>query len=147
MNALSLFYQEGPDTSLSWLLLVVLGLFLVIVVVGWLVSRKRGSQPTVQQEAHAEPEMPVVQEKSADDLTLIEGIGPKVSKVLNDAGIMSFADLAAADAAGVERALDGAGLQMMDPEGWIEQAKLAARGDMEGLKRLQDELKGGRKTS
>jgi predicted flap endonuclease-1-like 5' DNA nuclease len=91
--------------------------------------------------------MPVVQEKSADDLTMIEGIGPKVSKILNDAGIMSFADLAAADAARVERALDSAGLQMMDPEGWIQQAKLAARGDMEGLKKLQDELKGGRKTS
>jgi predicted flap endonuclease-1-like 5' DNA nuclease len=147
VNALSLFYQEGPDTSMSWLLLVVLGLFLVIVVVGWLVSRKRGSQPTVQHEAHAEPEMPVVQEKSADDLTMIEGIGPKVSKILNDVGIMSFAELAAADAARVERALDEAGLQMMDPEGWIEQAKLAARGDMEGLKKLQDELKGGRKTS
>jgi predicted flap endonuclease-1-like 5' DNA nuclease len=147
VKALALLYQEGPDTGLTWLLLVVLGLFLVIVVVGWLVSRNRGAQATVRHEAHAEPEMPVVQEKSADDLTMIEGIGPKVSRVLNDAGIMSFADLAAADAARVERALDEAGLQMMDPEGWIEQAKLAARGDMEGLNKLQEELKGGRKAN
>jgi hypothetical protein len=36
---------------------------------------------------------------------------------------------------------------MMDPEGWIEQAKLAARGDMEGLNKLQEELKGGRKAN
>ena len=147
MNALSLLFQEGPDTGLSWLLLVVLGLFLVIVVVGWLVSRKRGSQPMVQPEAHAEPEMHAMQEKSADDLTVLEGIGPKVARVLNDAGIMSFADLAAADAGRVQDALDAAGLQMMDPEGWIEQAKLAANGDMEGLKKLQEELKGGRKAS
>jgi hypothetical protein len=34
---------------------------------------------------------------------------------------------------------------MMDSAGWIEQAKLAAAGDKEGLSRLKDELKGGRK--
>jgi hypothetical protein len=33
----------------------------------------------------------------------------------------------------------------MDPQGWIEQARLAAQGDWEGLKKLQDELKGGRR--
>jgi hypothetical protein len=60
---------------------------------------------------------------------------------------MSFTDLAAADAGRVQDALDAAGLQMMDPEGWIEQAKLAAGGNMEGLAKLQDELKGGRKTT
>jgi hypothetical protein len=45
----------------------------------------------------------------------------------------------------VQKTLNAAGLQMMNPEGWIEQANLAANGDWEGLKRLQDELKGGRK--
>ena len=34
---------------------------------------------------------------------------------------------------------------MMDSAGWIEQAKLAAKGDTEGLMKLQDELKGGRR--
>jgi hypothetical protein len=33
---------------------------------------------------------------------------------------------------------------MMSAEGWIAQAKLAAKGDMEGLKKMQDEMKGGR---
>jgi hypothetical protein len=36
-------------------------------------------------------------------------------------------------------------MQYMNPEGWIQQAKLAAQGDTEGLAKLQDELKGGRK--
>jgi hypothetical protein len=36
---------------------------------------------------------------------------------------------------------------MMDPTGWIEQARLAARGDMEGLKKMQAELKGGRRAN
>ncbi|HMU92208.1 MAG TPA: 50S ribosomal protein L21 [Anaerolineales bacterium] len=81
----------------------------------------------------------------ADDLTKIEGVGPKVAKVLNEAGISSFADLAGAKAADVQKALDAAGLQMMDPKGWISQAKLAAKGDWEGFEKLQGELKGGRK--
>ena len=147
MNALFLFSQEGPDASLSWLLWVVLGFFLLMVVVGWLVSRNKGSQTVVQQEAHAEPVMPVVQEKPADDLVVLEGIGPKVAKVLNEAGIMSFADLAGADVAKVQQALNAAGMRYMDPAGWIEQAKFAASGDMEGLKKLQDELQGGRRAS
>ena len=145
MNTLTLFFQEGSDTSLSWLLWVVLGLFLVIVLIGWWVSRSRSNQPAVQTEVHAERKMPAVEAKSADDLTLLEGIGPKVASVLNGIGIMSFADLAGAEGARVQQTLNAAGLQYMNPEGWIEQARLAARGDMEGLAKLQDELKGGRK--
>jgi predicted flap endonuclease-1-like 5' DNA nuclease len=84
-------------------------------------------------------------EKVADDLIALEGIGPKVAKVLNTAGIVSFAELAGANPAEVQKILDAAGLQMMNPEGWIEQARLAAQGDREGLAKLQAELKGGRK--
>jgi len=144
MNALSLFLQEGPDTSLSWLLWIVLGFFFLMVVVGWLVSRNRGGQSKVVEE-------PMVVErthegkKELDDLTKLEGIGPKVAKVLNEAGIASLSDLAQADPARLQQALDTAGMQYMNPEGWIEQARLAANGDMEGLRKLQGELKGGRR--
>ena len=148
MNAFTQLAQEGPNASLSWLIWIVLGLFLVIVVIGWWVSRNKGSQPVVQPQAHAEPEMPVVQEKKApDDLTVLEGIGPKVAKVLNDIGIMTFADLAGADVAKVQQTLNAAGMRYMNPAGWIEQAKLAASGDMEGLKKLQGELQGGRRAN
>jgi predicted flap endonuclease-1-like 5' DNA nuclease len=84
-------------------------------------------------------------EQAPDDLKRIEGIGPKVEKVLNDAGINTFGALARANLADVQNTLNAAGLQMMDPEGWIEQASLAAKGDWEELERLQNELKGGRK--
>jgi large subunit ribosomal protein L17 len=131
---------SGPDTSLSWLLWVALGFFFLMVVVGWLTSRNKGSQPAVQPEAHEE-------KKSADDLTVLEGIGPKVAKVLNGIGIVSFADLAGAEAAKVQETLDAAGMQYMKPEGWIEQARLAEKGDMEGLAKLQEELKGGRRAN
>ena len=145
MNVIYPLLQESANTDLSWLLWVVLVFFVLMVVVGWLVSRNKGSQPVVEHGAHGESEMPATQEKMEDDLTKLEGIGPKVAKVLNGIGIMSFADLASADAAKVQETLNASGMQYMNPEGWIEQAKLAAAGDMEGLAKLQDELKGGRK--
>lgn len=145
MNMLVQLLQEGPDNGLSWLLWAALVFFFLMVVVGWWVSRNRGSQPAVRQEAHPEPDMPAVQPKTPDDLVLLEGIGPKVAKVLNDIGIVTFADLAQADASRVQQALNAAGMRYMNPAGWIEQAKLAAAGDMEGLQRLQAELQGGRR--
>ena len=141
MYALYLLSEEGPNTSLSWLLWVALGFFFLMVIVGWWVSRNKGGEPEARDEAHAAPKT----EKSADDLTKLEGIGPKVAKILTEAGYASFADLAEADAAEVDKILDANKLQMMDSAGWIEQAKLAAAGDMEGLAKLQDELKGGRR--
>ena len=136
MYAIHFLSEEGPNTELSWLLFIVLGFFLLMVIVGWLTSRRNGGQAEILHEAH---------KSHADDLTTLEGIGPKVAKVLNVSGIHSFADLAKAKADDVQKTLDAAGLQMMNPEGWIDQAKLAEKGDMESLKKLQDELKGGRK--
>ena len=140
-----LLQESGANTSLTWLLSVALAFFVLMVVVGWLSSRNKESMPEVVHETHKEHGAPAAESKAADDLTKLEGIGPKVAKVLNDMGIMSFADLAGANAAKVQETLNASGMQYMNPEGWIEQAKLAAAGDTEGLAKLQDELKGGRK--
>lgn len=141
MQALLLLSEgsEGPNTSLSWLLWITLAFFFLMVLVGWWVSRNKGEQAKVKHE------LSDVGGKSADDLTKLEGVGPKVAKILTEAGYATFAALAKADAAEVDKVLDANKLQMLDSEGWIEQAKLAAAGDMEGLAKLQDELKGGRK--
>ena len=104
---------------------------------------KPGEERKVEVKAAA----PVEVSKEADDLARIEGIGPKVVEVLNGAGIFTFEDLASAKAADVQKVLDAAKLQMMDPKGWISQAKLAAKGDWDGFEKLQDKLKGGRKVS
>jgi hypothetical protein len=133
MNLLS---EDGPNTELSWLLWWVLGFFFLMVIIGWWQSgKKKPIEAPVR--AHEEP-------RHEDDLVIIEGIGPKVAKVLNAAGILSFDDLARANPAKVTELLKAAKLTMMDPAGWIEQAKLVAKGDMDGLKKMQDELKGGR---
>ena len=81
----------------------------------------------------------------ADDLTVIEGIGPKVAEVLAEAGILTFSQLAEANADDVQKILNEADLKMMDATSWPAQAKLAAENDMDGLKKMQDKLSGGRK--
>jgi len=146
VQSLSLLSEGGPNSSLSWLLWVVLILFLLIVLIGWWASnRNKAEQVEGNEDAHAASHDDSKEEISADDLTSLEGIGPKVSQILKDAGYTTFADLAKADPAEVDKVLDSHGLQMMDSEGWVDQAKLAAAGDLEGLAKLQDELKGGRK--
>jgi len=80
-----------------------------------------------------------------DDLTRIEGIGPKVAKVLASIGITTFRALAEADYSRVKQALVDAGWPYMDPASWMEQAKLAAEGRWEELALLQEKLKGGRR--
>lgn len=80
-----------------------------------------------------------------DDLELIEGIGPKVSRLLREHGITTFAQLATTNVGHLERILREANLPMMDPRTWPEQARLAAEGKWDALKALQEELKGGRR--
>jgi len=82
---------------------------------------------------------------AADDLTIIEGIGPKIASVLQAAGITSLTELAATDVGQLEEILTAAKLPLASPETWPEQAQLAAAGDLDGLKQLQDQLKGGRR--
>lgn len=80
----------------------------------------------------------------ADDLVKIEGIGPKVAEALKTAGIVTFAQLAESSVEDIQKIMTEAGLKMMNPEGWIEQAKLAAKGDWKGFEKLQEKLVGGR---
>lgn len=80
----------------------------------------------------------------ADDLEVIEGIGPKIAGVFMAAGITTFAQLAAADIDHLKEVLHNGGMRLADPSSWPEQARLAAAGDWEGLKQLQETLRGGR---
>ncbi len=82
-----------------------------------------------------------------DDLTKIEGIGPKIAGLINDAGIVTFADLSKAKITVLQKVLDEAGSRYKahDPSTWAEQAKLAAADKWDELKTLQDELDGGKR--
>jgi predicted flap endonuclease-1-like 5' DNA nuclease len=89
-----------------------------------------------------------VEEALSDDLKLIEGIGPKISSVLQAAGITTFAQLADTPAGRIEQILEEESprlRRLADPTTWPEQAGLAAAGNWEALEALQGELKGGRR--
>jgi len=83
-----------------------------------------------------------------DDLKKIEGIGPKIQKLLNDDQIFTFAELADAPMERLKGILRSAGnrYKMHDPTSWPDQAKLAAEGRWKELDEFQDDLLGGRET-
>lgn len=64
----------------------------------------------------------------ADDLTVIDGIGPALSKRLNAAGITSFAQLAAMNPQAIEAAI-GTVRVPVDMNAWIVEAAQRARGE------------------
>lgn len=63
--------------------------------------------------------------KVANDLKVINGIGPKMEKVLQAAGIKTYADLAAFDAKGLENILlkENPRYAMYNPQEWIDEAQ------------------------
>ena len=117
--------------------------FVLGVLVGWLLSwllnrlfgRSRGpgdsARPLLPQPAAAAPR--------ADDLTRIEGIGPKIAELLRGNGIDSFVTLSRADVAKLWSILDKGGtrFRLANPGTWPAQAEYAVRGDWAGLKAIR----------
>lgn len=110
-----------------------------------------GFEPSGEAEKTAPKKAKKVSKKKAekgtkDNLRLIEGIGPKIEALLNDAGISTFNDLKASKLKALKAILAAAGsrYKMHDPSTWAKQAKLAAAGKMDELKKWQDELDGGK---
>lgn len=85
--------------------------------------------------------------KNANDLTVVEGIGPKINELFNNAGIKTFAQLAAATVPQLRKILDDGGsrFRIANPGTWAQQGALAAANKWTELKKLQDELSGGLK--
>ncbi len=81
-----------------------------------------------------------------DDLTKVEGIGPKIKGILNDESIWSFKQLSETAVSRLEKILENAGprYRMHSPKSWPKQAKMAYDGQWEELKKWQDDHKGGR---
>ncbi|WP_405410644.1 30S ribosomal protein S2 [Maribacter sp. Asnod1-A12] len=100
--------------------------------------------PDVEVNVEATKEA-VAKDVNADDLTKVEGIGPKAAEALVAAGIATFADLSKGEAEKIKEILTEASSRMahLDPTSWPKQAKMAADGKWDELKEWQDNTKGG----
>ena len=99
--------------------------------------------PPKPAEPPARPAKPAAK---PDDLRRIEGIGPKISRVLVDAGVTTFSQLASTPMDHLREILADAGLgNLVDPSSWPEQARLAAAEDWDAFQRLKDDLSRGRR--
>jgi predicted flap endonuclease-1-like 5' DNA nuclease len=144
--------EEGNPWWLWILIFFALAAFVAFVLWWWMRSEDEEEGEAHAPQAAAAPtpiaDVEAPEPPEPDDLKRIEGIGPKISSVLQAAGIATFAQLAEAGVEQLEKILEAADpnlLRLADPTSWPEQAKLAADGEWEVLEKLQDELKGGRR--
>lgn len=153
--------EEGGNPWWIWILVfLALVAFVAFMLWWWLRGEEEEEEEEAVSPAGPEPvaAVHVVEEveeakvslapPQPDDLKVVEGIGPKISGVLQAAGITTFAQLAATDVGRLKQILEEESptlLRLADPTTWPEQARLAAGGEWEALEKLQDELKGGRR--
>ncbi|WP_430906725.1 30S ribosomal protein S2 [Maribacter sp. 2-571] len=111
------------------------------------VEEKKEEAPAVAEvKEEVKEAAPAKEEKAkADDLTKVEGVGPKAAEALVNAGLDTFAKLAEADAEKIKEILTEASSRMahLDPTSWAKQSKMAAEGKWDELKEWQDSVKGG----
>ena len=102
--------------------------------------------PKKEEKKEEAPKKPAkAKAAKGDDLTKIEGVGPKAAEALTNAGLETFAKVAKADAEKMKAILTEASSRMahLDTNSWAKQAKMAADEKWDELKAWQDSVKGG----
>lgn len=109
------------------------------------VEIKKEAEVKEEPKAKAAPKKKAVKGKG-DDLTKVEGIGPKAAEALSNAGIDTFSKMADSDPEKMKEILTEASSRMahLDPTSWPKQAKMAADEKWDELKVWQDNAKGGK---
>ena len=103
----------------------------------------------VTEEAVAEVETAVPAVEAAeiaagDDLSILDGVGPKYADALKAGGVTTFAQLSELNAEDIEEKLNTANEPLIAGHSaatWQRQAKLASRGDWSALRRYIDSTK------
>lgn len=138
--------QNIPMPSGTVLILVFLAL---VFIVAWRLIANLDSTP-MPDVAHAGHAAPLAESRAhatnlaLDDLTIVEGIGPKIAQLLHEKGIFTFGELAETSPEFLSELLRTHHIPG-SPVTWPEQARLAALGDWDGLKTLQQNLTAGRR--
>lgn len=155
---LTAFLETSPITPVPgagtplWVPLLIV--CVVLLLLWWGLTRGRvfdenfpAGHPVVMPAGHHDTAVaahgPATHE--ADDLKLIEGIGPAIAQLLSAHGIDTFARLAVADSETLLVILRDGGMNLAAPETWPEQARLAAAGQWDELSALQDVLQAGKR--
>ena len=159
---------SSEDRKISWWWLgIKVGIIVGLVVWWWLENQNKKNMKEAASGAalnknqsiplpmdEPTPVEPVIvktpkpsadQPAEQDDLTKIEGIGPKINRTFQDAGIQTYHQLAASEPVVLKQILQDANIRIGYPDTWPEQAALAAKADWAGLKEFQGELQGGRR--
>jgi len=136
------------------IIILLLGAFLLGAMLGWLFRHFFGQDAACKKcitqgkgaSSAASTVKKGVAKSMQDDLKKVEGIGPKIEKLLQRAGIMTWSDLAKASPSRLKGILNDAGkrYQVHDPSTWPEQAGYARDGKWNKLKEYQDFLNKGR---
>jgi len=130
---LGLFAPAPGIVGWEWYALII---GIVLLIVG-IILRLTGGKDGDEKPAAAKVE--------PDDLTRIEGVGPKLQSILYELGYKTYASLVDIDSGKLKDTVKAAGFKApVSPESWPQQAKLAADGKWDELDKLQDELSGGR---
>lgn len=134
--------------TFSLIQLFWMGILYIIVGIVLLLLLRPSAEPVVATTTATAP-APVTAINLPDpqDLTLIEGIGPKSKDALNKAGIYTFAQLIEKSPEDLLRIVrDEHGVKVVGnaTATWTKQARFIVNGDMAGLKEYQDFLQAGR---
>jgi small subunit ribosomal protein S2 len=99
----------------------------------------------VEAETKAETSPKKEKQADPDDLTKVEGIGPKAAEALVNAGLGTYAKLAKSTPEEIKEVLTEASSRMahLDPGSWPKQAGMAAEGKWDELNDWQDKTKAG----
>ena len=126
---------DGSDVFWPWFLWL-LAAFLLGVLLGWLLKQ------LFEGEAAA-----AAVNSSKQDLTKVEGIGPKIEGLLNKKSVYSYAQLSNCSHSFLEKMIKEAGPAFTTHRGmtntWPAQAKLAEMNEWDELNKWQSVLKGG----
>jgi len=90
----------------------------------WRMRRRQWKSVNVDRPSIPLPDL--VKQATANDLTMIKGIGPRSAAVLASAGITTFAQLAAAPVEDLRVLVESANLRILDPSTWPSQAAALA---------------------
>lgn len=154
-NKITTNYNGGDATAEIIIMLLVA--FILGFILRWLWEKVffkeeyeefiiEDSSESSQEAGNTKKTVSKIRQKPKD-LTIIEGIGPKIEKLLKADGINTWEDLSKTDVEILVSILKKAGdkFSFHNPKTWPQQATLAFQGRWDDLEEFQDFLNGRKK--